>query len=376
MKIVVQHPHRRGEISGVLTSVEEMMPELLARPGIEVRLLSTRECALREQLAAVWQADAVLFNSNCLLLAIAARLLFKRTLLKLHYLQYQTVHMDYVRMSFRQRMAAELRHLRGLRSGPRYFFESVARLVLRTISAFVVHRVCACSGFVAEQCALPRKVPVLRNPIRVAQGLSPLQLSSLEDPRRFVFIGRVTRDKGWDTLVEAASQVARTGRDFRIDVIGDGADLQVMKECTVLHGVQRHFRFAGRLDPERTKAALPGALAALMPSRFQEPAGYIPLEAAAHRVACIVSRVGGLPETAGPDCPTFSAGHTEELAQLMIRFLDEPSTALAAGYAAYLRVQGLYSPRVIVDELIGMLQPRHSGAGGSAGQPCRETLRS
>ncbi len=361
MKILLQHPHRSEEISGVLTSLNELMPELLTRRGIEVRLVSTKASSAREQLAAVRWADAVMLNSNSLLMTIAARLLFKRTLLKLHYLQYQTVHLEYTPMSFGRRIATELRHLYGLRTGPRYFAESVARLVMRTLSAFMVDRVSACSGFVAEQCALPRRVMVLRNPMRVAPGLPPRELTSLERPWRFVFIGRITRDKGWDTLVDASAEVAAGGRDFRVDVIGDGVDLPAMKEHVAASGLSARFRFMGRLSPDRTLAALPGALAAVMPSRFQEPAGYIPLEAASQRLACIVSRVGGLPETAGPDCPAFGPGRADELARVMNEFLDEPAKALAAGYAAYRRAGEQYSPRLIADELIGMLQPRHAG---------------
>jgi glycosyltransferase involved in cell wall biosynthesis len=257
-------------------------------------------------------------------------------------------------------MFTELRHLYGLRSGPRYFLESVGRLFLRTFSALVVNRVSACSRFCAEQCALPRQVLVLRNPIRVPTSLPPRSISAVERPWRFVFIGRITHDKGWDTVVEAASLVARSGRDFRVEVIGDGADLKAMQEQVAASALTSRFRFRGRLDSKATMAALPGALATLMPSRYQEPAGYIPLEAASQQLVSIVSRVGGLPETAGPDCPSFTAGRADELAQLMIDCIDDPAKALAAGYAAYRRAQEQYSPKLVAEELIRMLQPRYA----------------
>ncbi|MEJ1964426.1 MAG: glycosyltransferase family 4 protein [Gammaproteobacteria bacterium] len=360
MKIVIQHPHRREEISGVLTSIHELLPELLARPGVEVRLVSTKETSPRAQIAAVLWADAVMLNSNCLLMAVAARVFFKRTLLKLHYLQYQTVHLNFERMSFRRRIVAELRHLGRLRSGPKYYAQSVGRLALRTVTAFLVNRVGACSRFCAEQCALPREVLVLRNPIRVPPGMPLRELASLDQPWRFVFIGRIVRDKGWETLIDAASLVHRSSRAFRVDVIGDGPDLQAMKERVVASGLTDHFLFRGRLDPKSMLATLPGALAALMPSRYQEPAGYIPLEAASQRLPCIVSRMGGLPETAGPDCPNFAADRADELAQLMSRFIDEPAKAVAAGHAAYLRAQEQYSPRLLADELMGILMPGYT----------------
>lgn len=355
MRLLLQHPHRREDISGVLTSIDEMIPDL-ARRGIEVEVLSTKESGMRQQIAAVRRANAVMFNSNCLLMTVAARILRRRTLLKLHYLQYHSVHANYVPMSFRQRLLAELRYFWGLRAGPRYFTESVARLALRTFVGLIVHRVSACSRFCAEQSALPREVRVLRNPMRIAAGLPPRELASLEQPRRFVFIGRVSRDKGSDTLVEAAREIAQSGREFRIDVVGDGGDLSAMKEQVAAYGLTGHFRFFGRLDSREALARMSGALAAVMPSRYQEPAGYIPVEAASRRLACIVSTAGGLPEIAGPDCPSFSAGRADELARQMIRYLDNPGEALATGYAAYLRAQKLYSPQLIVEELLGLLR--------------------
>jgi glycogen synthase len=368
MKLVLQHSHRPDEISGVLTSITQMLPEL-ARRGLEVRLVSTKVSSAREQIAAVRWADAVMLNSNCLLMAAAARALFKPTLLKLHCLQYQTVHDEYVAMSFGRRMATELRYLYGLKSGPRYFAESVGRLLLRTLVALTVDHVAACSRFCAEQSSLPRNVRLLRNPIRVTPGLPPRELSCLAQPWRFVLVGRVERYRGWDTLVEAAGRVAQTGREFRVDVIGDGVDLQAMKDQVAARGLAGRFSFLGRLDSTRTLEAMSGALAAVMPSRFQEPAGYIPLEAASLRVASIVSRVGGLPETAGPDCPSFEAGEAEELARLMGKFLDEPGHALAAGYAAYLRAQEQYSPRRITDELVSHLTVLRSREQDDAEKP-------
>src|SRR5262249_43093224 len=159
-----------------------------------------------------------------------------------------------------------------------------------------------------------------------------------------------THEKGWDTLVEAARRLALKGREFQVDMIGDGDDFEAMKQRVTAAGLSERFRIRGRLDARASQAALVGALAAVVPSRYQEAAGYIPLEAAAHRVASIVTRVGGLAETAGPDCPSFAAGNVEELEERMTRFLDNPSQALTAGYAAYLRAGEQFSPQVIANE--------------------------
>jgi glycogen synthase len=356
MKILLQHAHLECEISGVLTSLNELMPELASRSGVEVRLLSTKLASARAQLSAVRWADAVMLNSNCLLMALAGRFLAKRTLLKLHYPQYQTVHWHFIPMSFVRRIATEVRHLVRQRSTMRYKVLSIGRLMLRTLVALVVSRVGACSRYCADQASLPRPIVVLRNPIRAQPGLPARRLSMIDVPYRFVYMGRVTYEKGWDTLVEASSLVAATGRRFVVDIVGAGDALDEMKAQVVARGLGDLFRFHGRLDSEAAQALLTRALSAVMPSKYQEAAGYVPLEAAAHRVASIVAQVGGLPETAGPHCPTFPSGSALGLSSLMTGYLDNPLRALDAGHASYLRAIEDFSPTVIADELLQALK--------------------
>jgi glycosyltransferase involved in cell wall biosynthesis len=362
MNILLQHSHLQHEISGVLTSIDELLPELASRPGVDVRVLSTKRASTREQISAVRWADVIMLNSNCLLIAIAGRLLARRTLLKLHYPQYQTVHWDFVPMSLRYRLVTEIRHLVGLQSGSEYKIKALGRLILRTLVALIVAQVCACSRYCADQSSLPRKVRVLPNPILIEPGRPSRDLTMLDVPYRFVFIGRVTHEKGWDTLVEAARIVFTNNRLFRVDIVGSGDAIDAMKRQVSDWGLSEHFRFLGRLEPAAVRGVLARALCAIVPSRCQETASYIPLEAAASRVASIVARVGGMPETAGPDCPSFSRNSAAELSTLMMGYLDSPVQALAAGHASYMRAVQQFSPRAIVDELLQLLTPNRTVA--------------
>ena len=326
-----------------------------ARPGVDVRVVSTKLLSWRAQFAAVRWSDAVMLNSNCLWMALACRLTAKPALLKLHYPQYHAVHWTYVPMSFTRRMTVEIRHLLGLSAGLHYKAMSIARLMLRTVVALLVSRVCACSQYCANQASLPRPVSVLRNPIRVEPGLPPRDISDLDFPYRFVFVGRVTKEKGWTTLVDAAQLLARENGPFLVDIVGTGDELDPMKARVTEYGLSHRFHYHGRLDAAAVRTVLARALCVVMPSSFQEPAGYIPLEAASLRVVSIVSRVGGLAETAGPYCPSFGAGAVDELAKLMLDYLDNPTSALTAGYAAYLRASEEFSPRLLADELLRAL---------------------
>jgi glycosyltransferase involved in cell wall biosynthesis len=356
VKLLVQHPHSDGEISGVMTSIVQLVPALKMECGVDVRVISSRTASLSEQFAALRWSDAVMLNSNSLWLVLLGRLLGKRTLLKLHFLQYQTVHWKYEKLAFGSRLATELWHLLGLRTNLRYRFDSVARLVVRTVVALTASRVCACSRFCAEQASLPRRVAILLNPLKVTSDLPPRRIQDLDAPPRFMFAGRLTRDKGWDTLLDAAAALRREGLDFQLDIAGDGPDAEALRQRVHVLDLADRVTLVGRLEATELQSRFTGALAAIVPSRFQEPAGYVAVEAASAQVVSIVARVGGLPETAGPYCACFSPGDATELAAQMRRLLSEPVGAIVSGRDAYCRASSEFAPSRVAQDMLALLR--------------------
>lgn len=356
MRLLIQHPHAPGDISGVLSSINEMLPALAERAGVELRVLSSRGASWPALWRAARWSDAVMLNSNCAGLLLCARLLGRRTLLKLHYPQYQTVHWHYAPMPFARRIQSELLHLLRLDSSLRYIALSIGRLGMRSLVAMLAQRVCACSRFTAEQASLPRRVLVLKNPLAIAPDLPARRIADLDRPPRFVFVGRLSQEKGWDTLLDAAHQLCATGQPFVIDIVGDGPDRARVQERIANAAMAGRIRWLGRLEPEMVKARLVGALAVVVPSRVQEQAGYVAVEAAAAQVAAIVSRVGGLPETAGADCPAFDADDVGQLTRHMAALVDHPCVALDIGRKAHLRARKEFDPTRIADEMLALLE--------------------
>ena len=355
MRLLIQHPHAAGEISGVLTSIQEMLAALSVHPELDVQVFSSKGRRLADQWRAVQWSDAVMLNSNALSMILFSRISRKKTLLKLHYPQYQTVHKTYESMSFSKRIFVEIRHLVGLKSSASYILMSLARLVLRTAAALTADRVCACSRFCAEQASLPRDVAVLKNPLSVTYGLPNRALDDLDRPFRFFFAGRISDEKGWDTLLDAASLLRDRGHEFTVDLAGDGPEFDLLKARVASSRMTEQISVLGRLSATQVRERLAGALAVVIPSRVQETAGYVALEAAAVQVAAIVSRVGGLPETAGADCPSFEPGEAETLMRHMESFLLDPPGCLDVGRKSYLRVQQEFDPRFVAAQLLQLL---------------------
>ncbi|MBI1863319.1 glycogen synthase [Candidatus Microgenomates bacterium] len=119
--------------------------------------------------------------------------------------------------------------------------------------------------------------------------------SLTENANMFVLFvtGRISRQKGWDLLIEVFPHVLRYARDLQIIVLGDGDEMyknQIQKlQSEFPDRVGLHLRTDFRL-PRKLFA---GGDVILMPSKF-EPGGIAALEALRYGAIPLVRRTGGL----------------------------------------------------------------------------------
>lgn len=102
----------------------------------------------------------------------------------------------------------------------------------------------------------------------------------------FGFIGRLAPEKGIAALLAEAARL-----DLRLAVAGDGPD-QFVRTLRAAFESER-IRFVGWQEPA---SFFPTIDVCVVPSLFEEPFGRVAIEAQAHGVPVIVSRVGGLAE--------------------------------------------------------------------------------
>lgn len=180
------------------------------------------------------------------------------------------------------------------------FYETLDRIVLRLAD----HVVCVSEG----QAAKVRKagvrdanISVIHNSVDVARfsrmdsraeqtlrGLFPDPVSHI-----FMAVGRLSPEKGFDFLIDAAGQVCGRHENVGFVLVGDGplrADLHARIQSL---GLQRRFILAGfRKDVD---ALLPHATC-LVQSSHTEGMPNVVLEAMAASVPVIATSVGGTPE--------------------------------------------------------------------------------
>lgn len=166
--------------------------------------------------------------------------------------------------------------------------------------------------------------------------------------KRFVYFGRLAREKGIATLIRAAAQ-AKVG----VDVIGTGPlepELRALAEGA-------DVRFLGFMTGSKLNAAVSSARAVVVPSEVYENAPLAVLEGAALGKALIVARIGGLPELVveNESSWSFEPGSVTELAATLRHVADLPDAQLAAaGLAARRHVEREFSPRRYLERIRGI----------------------
>jgi glycosyltransferase involved in cell wall biosynthesis len=162
---------------------------------------------------------------------------------------------------------------------------------------------------------------------------------------RFVYFGRLSREKGIATLIRAAA-AAKVG----LDIVGTGPEELALKALAADGDV----RFLGFLTGPKLSTAVSTARAVVVPSEWYENAPLSVLEGAALGKPLIVARIGGLPELVvdGESGWTFEPRSVDGLAACLRRVADLPDADVAAtGLAARRRVEDEFSPRRYLERI-------------------------
>ena len=185
-----------------------------------------------------------------------------------------------------------------------------------------------------------RPVCVLRNSVPVAET------GEVED--YFLYAGRLAREKGVHTAMEAAAKVG-----VELVIAGEGS-LRERLEATA----PDHVRFTGMLPGGQVEELLRHALAAVVPSEWFENGPMAVLEAMAVGRPVIASRIGGIPEQVrdGVEGILVEPGDVAGFAAAMRRLADDRSRADRMGEAGRRRIAEAFSPARHVEGLVATYQ--------------------
>lgn len=141
------------------------------------------------------------------------------------------------------------------------------------------------------------------------------------------YTGRLSHEKGVDTLLGAWKLVQSRNPQARLRIAGSG-NAEGMLENLVFELGLRNVEFSGRYEPSDLSRILDGAAITVHPSRWDENSPYTVRESLQHGVPAIVSDRGGLPEMVSTKTGTvFAAEDVESLA----RAIESEVSARRAG---------------------------------------------
>jgi len=115
------------------------------------------------------------------------------------------------------------------------------------------------------------------------------------DPPRLLCLGRIIRQKGFDTALRAFALVRNALPNVRLTIAGDGEKRVHLERLAVRLRLQEAVTFTGWVPPEEIPALLNEHTLMLMPSRW-EGLGLTAIEAAIMARPVIATAVGGLSE--------------------------------------------------------------------------------
>jgi len=160
-----------------------------------------------------------------------------------------------------------------------------------------------------------------------------------------LFAGRLSQEKGVDTLIEAAALLAPEVDGRVLDVVGDGpqrAEWEALAD-RVAPGV---VRFHGRVSAEEVRTLLRGSRVSAITSRWYENQPLSVLEAFASGVPVVGTAMGGLNDliTPGVDGDLVPADDPVALAAALRPYLLDPELSQRHGAAARERALARHNP--------------------------------
>ncbi len=228
-------------------------------------------------------------------------------------------------------------------------YEAIDRRVLRWMDQVV----CVSAGQAARVRRAgvpPEKIQVIRNAIRSEQFQRPdpafrsaLEKMFRRKPQILVgAAGRLSPEKGFAVLIEAARLLIAKSRDVGFVLFGEGKLRRQLEGLIARSDLKEHFVLAGFTD--RLHCYLPHFDVLALPS-YTEGLPVVVLEALAAGVPVVATAVGGTPEAVqdGTNGYLVPAGDAPALAGRIASLLSDPDTRRQMGLCGQQRVKEYFN---------------------------------
>jgi glycosyltransferase involved in cell wall biosynthesis len=178
----------------------------------------------------------------------------------------------------------------------------------------------------------------------------------------FIFMGRLTHEKGVRFLLEAAEKI----RNSQLYICGTGPMEEELRQIARQRRLD-HVRFMGYQSGEALKELVAKARFTVVTSEWHDNSPLVIYESLSLGKAVIGSRLGGIPELIeeGVDGFTYQAGDLQDFVAKVQRLIDNPDKAIAMGQKARAKAERFFAPEPHYQRLMQLYQQAQSLNAGT-----------
>lgn len=168
-------------------------------------------------------------------------------------------------------------------------------------------------------------------------------------PPYFLFVGRLEKIKGLQTLIEPF----RNYPGAQLWVVGTGDFEAALRQQA---GDCPNIRFLGFQTGEALRRLYRDAIAVIVPSIWEEVFGIIMLEAFGQKTPVIVRKRGGMPEVVDTSRGGFVYETDDELMTAVDKLVDEPGLRRTLGQQGFEALQQHWTADVHIRKYLGLIE--------------------
>jgi|GEM_PF-2575506 len=160
------------------------------------------------------------------------------------------------------------------------------------------------------------------------------QLNAVDSTLRLVTVGSLIPRKNHTHILQALSTLKEMGGHFRLDIIGDGEELNALVDQSIKYKISESVIFHGTLAPENVADLLSGAHIFLAASLHEGRPNAV-LEAMAVGLCVLASDIGGHRELINDSkCgELFDLASSEPLVEKLYALIQNPNEIRKYGYS-------------------------------------------
>jgi len=206
-------------------------------------------------------------------------------------------------------------------------------------------------GITAQITAVPTGLKLAQ--YEIADGRAARQARGWGDDAVLISVGRLAKEKNWDTLIKAVTQVMKNRDRVRLVLIGDGDERSNLEKLARRLGIADRVEFTGSIPHDEVVANLKGADLFCFAS-ITETQGLVTMEAMASGLPVVAVDATGTSDVVehGQD-GLLTENDSHALAQAIERMLDDEALRARFVEASLERAKSL-SIEAMAQRLIGV----------------------